>query len=198
MQELCNKKYDDNLGASMNKTLMMVAVVLSLFAAVKFLPPNFLNSREYVRNLITKAVIEINVNKLNIDSIEYIPNHKLPKEENWDAGAYRVVSSLEDSDVKFVNYVDSNIIYDPYVKKSANLSGYADQLKVADHSFTDREIILLKEYSKLCNLPVEDFSYDGTEYETGVGDWSVWPESGPGYHFYFENEHFRYLRKGNN
>lgn len=192
-------KPKDDAVTNLNIRIIVVVIVLGFAVIARFvLPCSISHNKEYARDIIVKAVEEQNFHKLNVINLEFIPNRELPQEENWDAGAYRVVTSLKDSDVQFVNYVDCNIVHDPYAKKSVVLSEYADQLKVADHSLTSREIMLLKEYSRLCDLPVEDFSYDGSAYKTGVGEWSVWPESGPGYHFYFENNTFRYLRKSNN
>lgn len=178
--------------------LLIFLLLLAILVVVRFTCPHDSSyDKKMARQKITSAFSELNFKKAQVVTIDYIPHNQLPEEECWEADAYRVISVLKGTSIKFVNTVNCNIIHDPYAKKSLDSSQYADQLKIAPHSLTEREVTLLKEYAKLCKLPIEDFGYCGDSYETGVGEWEVWPEFGAGYFFLYKDNAFRFLRKAN-
>lgn len=188
----------DNPGIRLIKIFASVILVLIVIILVRLICPHDSSyDKKRAQQIIISAVNELNYGQIQVIDIDYISRKQLPEEENWDDDAYRVVTILKGTDIKFVNTVDCNIVHNPYAKKSLNTSQYADQLKVASHPLTDREITLLKEYSKVSKHPIEDFGYTGSLYKTGVGEWVVSSDSGQGYYFLYKKNSFHYLRKDN-
>lgn len=144
--------------------------------------------------MITRLEEKFHRHRLKVTDIEYLPHRALPEIEDWPNDCYKVTLSIPGEDVVLTDYLDCNVTHDEELL-AGELTGFQNYCTLTTHPITLREIVLLKEYARLSNKPVDSFRYEGNSLGNCIGVWSIYTsEQDELYYFKYDGRNYKFLR----